>query len=333
MLRPRSGPAIAGYLSMTSVGRGDAHPDGRLWIDRLTSGLETRPAHRAGRRRADRRLVAHHVGAEVHAGSPRVSAELPEAAEPVRGLVPPVVTAPCFAIRRPAIAVFTLGDYVDAASCRRHRPSCCGRRHERKNVPRPPAAPRRARPRWSMPSRRDRQDRRPRLLIEIPQAGNARAEPRGSAHQGTAPPRSPTSCAPRCGCVPRIPIGEVRGAEALDLLKGLGHRPSRRPRDPPCRLPIGGAAAAGAAHPGGVMTVPRRSSPRRSTSSPCSRAAVGATSGELAVSRLGPPRLRPNPAGEHDAHPSQSATISQRPMPHPSPRSPRRSMPRVEHAA
>jgi type IV secretion system protein TrbB len=28
--------------------------------------------------------------------------------------VPPVVAAPCFAIRRPAVAVYTLGDYVDA---------------------------------------------------------------------------------------------------------------------------------------------------------------------------------------------------------------------------
>ena len=59
-------------------------------------------------------LVAHHVGVEVHAGSPRVSAELPESGERFEGLVPPVVAAPCFAIRRPAVAVFTLGDYVDA---------------------------------------------------------------------------------------------------------------------------------------------------------------------------------------------------------------------------
>lgn len=58
------------------------------------------------------RLVAHHVGVEVHSGSPRVSAELPESGERVEGLVPPVAAAPCFAIRRPAIAVFAIGDYV-----------------------------------------------------------------------------------------------------------------------------------------------------------------------------------------------------------------------------
>ncbi len=60
------------------------------------------------------RLVAHHVGAEVHAGSPRLSAELPETGERFEGLLPPVAIAPTFAIRKPAVAVFTLSDYAAA---------------------------------------------------------------------------------------------------------------------------------------------------------------------------------------------------------------------------
>ena len=64
------------------------------------------------------RLVAHHVGAEVHPGSPRVSAELPETGERFEGLLPPVVAAPAFAIRKPAVAVFTLDDYVAAGIMR-----------------------------------------------------------------------------------------------------------------------------------------------------------------------------------------------------------------------
>src|SRR3546814_8898369 len=64
------------------------------------------------------RLVAHHVGAEVHARSPRVSAELPETGERFEGLLPPVVAAPAFAIRKPAVAVFTLDDYVAAGIMR-----------------------------------------------------------------------------------------------------------------------------------------------------------------------------------------------------------------------
>lgn len=89
-------------------------PVGRLWIDRLSEGLSDtseRLLPADGERIV--RLVAHHVGAEVHAGAPRVSAELPETGERFEGL-PPVVAAPTFAIRKPAVAVFTLEDYVRA---------------------------------------------------------------------------------------------------------------------------------------------------------------------------------------------------------------------------
>ncbi|MGY4327490.1 Flp pilus assembly CpaF family ATPase [Bradyrhizobium sp. LB7.2] len=57
-------------------------------------------------------MVAHYVGAEVHPGSPRISAELPETGERFEGLLPPVVAAPTFAIGKPAVAVFSLENYV-----------------------------------------------------------------------------------------------------------------------------------------------------------------------------------------------------------------------------
>jgi type IV secretion system protein TrbB len=59
------------------------------------------------------RLVAHHVGAEVHAGSPRIG-RVTRDGERFKGLLPPVVAAPAFAIRKPAVAVFALNDYVAA---------------------------------------------------------------------------------------------------------------------------------------------------------------------------------------------------------------------------
>ncbi|MBV9840622.1 MAG: P-type conjugative transfer ATPase TrbB [Sphingomonadaceae bacterium] len=115
MLRTALGPAIAGWLDDASIGEVMLNPDGRLWIDRLAGGLEDtgeRLAAADGERII--RLVAHHVGAEVHPGSPRVSAELPGTGERFEGLLPPVVAGPAFAIRRPAVAVFTLADYVAA---------------------------------------------------------------------------------------------------------------------------------------------------------------------------------------------------------------------------
>src|SRR5579862_8195710 len=115
MLRTALGPAIARYLEDPSIVEVMLNPDGRLWIDRLSGGLEDTTV-RIPPMDAERilRLVAHHVGVEVHAGNPRVSAELPETGERFEGLIPPVVMAPCFAIRRPAVAIFTLGDYVGA---------------------------------------------------------------------------------------------------------------------------------------------------------------------------------------------------------------------------
>jgi P-type conjugative transfer ATPase TrbB len=115
MLRTALGSDIARYLDDPSVVEVMLNPDGRLWIDRLAQGLSD-TGQRLSPADGERivRLVAHHVGAEVHSGAPRVSAELPETGERFEGLLPPVVTAPTFAIRKPAVAVFTLADYVAA---------------------------------------------------------------------------------------------------------------------------------------------------------------------------------------------------------------------------
>ncbi|KGT76923.1 conjugal transfer protein TrbB [Bradyrhizobium japonicum] len=113
MLRSALGAAIAGYLEDEAIIEVMLNPDGRLWIDRLSNGLmDTGETLSAADGERIVRLVAHHVGAEVHAGSPRVSAELPGTGERFEGFLPPVVAAPAFAIRKPAVAVFTLDDYV-----------------------------------------------------------------------------------------------------------------------------------------------------------------------------------------------------------------------------
>lgn len=115
MLRTAMGSSIAAWLADAAVIEVMLNPDGRLWVDRLGEGISD-SGERLSPADGERiiRLVAHHVGAEVHSGSPRVSAELPESGERFEGLLPPVVTAPAFAIRKPAVAVFTLDDYVAA---------------------------------------------------------------------------------------------------------------------------------------------------------------------------------------------------------------------------
>lgn len=115
MLRTALGASIARFLEDPAVVEVMLNPDGRIWVDRLSEGLAD-TGERLSAADGERivRLVAHHVGVEVHTRSPRVSAELPETGERFEGLLPPVVTAPTFAIRKPAVAVFTLDDYVNA---------------------------------------------------------------------------------------------------------------------------------------------------------------------------------------------------------------------------
>jgi type IV secretion system protein TrbB len=107
MLRTAMG-AITSWLDDPAIVEVMLNPDGRLWIDRLAGGLSD-----TGKRLSAQdgeRIV--HVGAEVHPESPRISAELH--GERFEGLLPPIVAAPTFAIRKPAFAIFTLTDYVKA---------------------------------------------------------------------------------------------------------------------------------------------------------------------------------------------------------------------------
>jgi type IV secretion system protein VirB11 len=113
MLRTALGPSIATYLEDEKIVEVMLNPNGRLWVDRLKGGLaETSEVISAADGERIIRLVAHHVGSEVHEGAPRISAELPETGERFEGLLPPVVAAPTFAIRKPAVAIFTLDQYV-----------------------------------------------------------------------------------------------------------------------------------------------------------------------------------------------------------------------------
>lgn len=118
MLRTAMGPAIAAALADPLVVEVMVNPDGVLRVDRLDSGRRSTDV-RLDPDQVERiiRLVASHARSEVHDGSPIVSAELPPhgsgAGERFEGLLPPVATGPCFAIRKPASRTYTLADYVE----------------------------------------------------------------------------------------------------------------------------------------------------------------------------------------------------------------------------
>ena len=118
MLRTAMGPAITTALADPAVIEVMVNPDGSLRLDRLGEGrIDTGKRLEPAEVERIIRLVASHVRVEVHAGNPVVSAELPPrddgiSGERFEGLLPPVSTAPCFAIRKPAAKVYTLDDYI-----------------------------------------------------------------------------------------------------------------------------------------------------------------------------------------------------------------------------
>jgi P-type conjugative transfer ATPase TrbB len=117
MLRTAMGPTIAEALADPAVIEIMVNPDGALRLDRLGEGrVDTGTMYDPAQVERIIRLVASHARTEVHAASPIVSAELPPhgegAGERFEGVLPPVSLAPCFSIRKPAAKIYTLLDYV-----------------------------------------------------------------------------------------------------------------------------------------------------------------------------------------------------------------------------
>lgn len=117
MLRTAFGPAIEAALADPRVIEIMVNPDGALRVDILGEGrVDT--GVRIAPERAERivRLVASHARGEVHAERPIVSAELPAhgkgGGERFEGVLWPVAPGPCFAIRKPAARIHSLAHYV-----------------------------------------------------------------------------------------------------------------------------------------------------------------------------------------------------------------------------
>jgi P-type conjugative transfer ATPase TrbB len=114
MLRTAMGASIAAALEDPEVIEVMVNPDGSLWLDRLKVGrAPTGITLSAAATERIIRLVAAHVRIEVHASAPIISAELPESGERFEGVLPPIVRAPAFSIRKRAIEVIPLERYVE----------------------------------------------------------------------------------------------------------------------------------------------------------------------------------------------------------------------------
>lgn len=228
MLRTAMGPAIAAALADPDVIEVLLNPDGSLWTDRLSVGrAPTGISLTAADAERIIKVIAHHVGVEVDRRAPLLSAELPETGERFEGLLPPVVAAPSFAIRKRASLVFTLERYVENGILTRNQAAyLCEAVRERRNIV------------IAGGTSTGKTTLANALLDIVAQTGDRviileDTRELQSLSDDQVPLRTKPGVASMAELVrstlrlrpDRIVIGEVRGPEALDLLKawGTGH--------------------------------------------------------------------------------------------------------------
>jgi type IV secretion system protein VirB11 len=108
-----------GPLLMTALGDPKTveimlNADGKLWHERLGEKMRCIGTLPFARAEAIIKTVAGYHGKEVTHHKPVLEGELPLDGSRFAGQLPPVVPAPTFAIRKRAVAIFTLDQYVSA---------------------------------------------------------------------------------------------------------------------------------------------------------------------------------------------------------------------------
>ena len=86
--------------------------DGRLWCDRLGEGMSCIGEMSMPNALALLGTIADGLGTVITKQSPILEGELPLDGSRFEGLIPPVVARPTFTIRKKALLIYTLDDYV-----------------------------------------------------------------------------------------------------------------------------------------------------------------------------------------------------------------------------
>ncbi len=112
-LRRELGPAVLAALEDADVTEVMLNPDGCLWVESQRAGMRE-TGTRIPAMQAENLIgtVAAMLGTVVNATAPIVEGELPLDGNRFEGLLPPVSTAPVFVIRKRPSAIYTLEDYI-----------------------------------------------------------------------------------------------------------------------------------------------------------------------------------------------------------------------------
>lgn len=129
------GPVIATALADPESVEIMLNPDGQLWLERLGEPMRrigTMPPHVG---EAVIRTLASHLDQAVSRDAPLLEGELPPDGARFAGQLPPVVQAPAFAIRIPAMRALRLADYEAQGSLSaRHRAAIEQAIDQRRNI-------------------------------------------------------------------------------------------------------------------------------------------------------------------------------------------------------
>ncbi|MBD8829029.1 P-type conjugative transfer ATPase TrbB [Pseudomonas sp. CFBP 13602] len=112
-LRRDLGPLVEGALNDPKTTDILLNADGKLWLKRLGEPSRVIGEIQPWRATSAMKTLAGLLGKTIGAKEPILDGELPFGNERFAGQLPPVVSSPCFAIRKPAINVFPLSLYVE----------------------------------------------------------------------------------------------------------------------------------------------------------------------------------------------------------------------------
>ena len=111
-LRRELGPDICRFLIEPDVIEILLNPDGQLWVEYFGSEMKPFGHMSQAVARSVIDTIASSLDTQVNRENPILECELPLDGSRFEGLIPPVVSSPVFTIRRKASKVFTLADYV-----------------------------------------------------------------------------------------------------------------------------------------------------------------------------------------------------------------------------
>lgn len=113
-LKRELGPDVLKALASPATEDVCLNPDGRLWVNELRTGWRVAGRMSASQSEAALGTIAAIKDTVIHHDRPILETELPIDGSRFLGLVPPVVESPVFAIRTRPRRVFSIEEYVDA---------------------------------------------------------------------------------------------------------------------------------------------------------------------------------------------------------------------------